>query len=121
MQKKIEFLGWPLKEPTYYDVFRYLMEKWNEYVHPIPLVGHNWEVGIIILGKPNKTDGLLNRCSVIDGLKSYDEAIRAGVEFIVEKHAYAKREIEKRMFKPGFNEWMKENRMDLEREGFDFD
>ena len=120
VQRQIEYLGWPLKEPTYYEAFRYLMEERGEYVHPVPLAQYGWEVGVILLGKPNKIDGLLNRCSVGEDLKSYDEAIRVGVEFIIGRHAYGKREVEKRMLQPGFEEWCEECKKSLEEEGFDF-
>ena len=121
VRRQIEYLGWPLKEPTYYEAFRYLMEERGEYVHPIPLVQHEWEVGVVILGRPNKKDGLLNRCSVKENLKSYDDAVRVGGEFIIERHAHAKREISKRMLQSDFDEWCEEHKKNMEEEGFDFD
>ena len=121
VRKQITQLGWPLIDPTWDHVFRYLMEEEELYVMPIPLKDHQWEVGVVILGKPNTHDNLLNRISVAENIHSYHQAIRVGVEYVVNELLKARREIEKAMRRPDFNELMYENIRHCREAGFDID
>ena len=102
-------------EMNYPAVSRWLLDK-HYYVMPMPMPYYRWEVGVVILGKPNKQDLKLNRCSVGDHYHSVDAALRAGVEFVVKSLDHARKVSEKYDADSGF---IKKLRDELIEDGFD--
>ena len=121
VRRQIEEMGWPLWEPTWNDVFRRLMEHERFYVMAMPLKDFRWNVGIVILGRPNKLDGLMNMVDLNESLPSYDAAIRKGAEFVVNSLLRSRRRARKAMLQPGFEEFVEENKKRLREKGFDID
>ena len=102
-------------EMNYPAVSKWLLNK-GYYVMPIPMPYYRWEVGIVILGKPNTQDYKLNRCSIGDHFTSLDAALRAGVESVVASLDNARRVV----LKHGDDkEFLDKNLKDLREEGFD--
>lgn len=118
LQKAIDYLGWEV-EPTYEALFRYLMEKKEMYVLARPLPYGKWMSTIVLLIKPNTQDGLMNAVDVEGTMKTYDEAIKKGVELAVEIRYDALREVRRMATKPNFAEMIKELKEEMIKNGFD--
>ena len=117
LQKQIEYLNWNV-EPTYEVLFRYLMEQKREYVMAFP-TPEGWDAMIVFLGKPNKFDGKMNSCDIECAVKTYDDAIRKGVESAIEHYYRAYREMEKHLRIGDLDEFIEEHEKRLIESGFD--
>lgn len=118
LQRQIEYLGWNV-EPTYEALFRYMLEvkRWYVLAHPLP--HDKWCATIVILGKPNTQDGKLNAVNVDGTVKTYDDAIKKGVELAVEILYDGHREFVKMAFHPDSEKKFNELESELRKKGFD--
>ena len=105
-------------ELNYPAVAQWLMDEHDYYIMPMPQPYWRWEVGVVILGKPNKQDLKLNRCSIKESVRSLDAAVRAGVEFVVNSLDNARKVVEKYNYDAD-SDYVKQIRKDLLEEGFD--
>lgn len=117
LKKQIDYLNWKV-EPTYEALFRYLMDHETMYVMAFPTT-KGWDAKIVLLCKPNKFDGLINAVDVDCTVKTYDDAIRKGVELAVDSIYKAYREMSKHLQKGDLEEFFKTNEECMKKEGFD--
>ncbi len=118
LQKQIEYLGWNV-EPTYEALFRYMLEVKRRYVLAHPLPHDKWCAAIVILGKPNTQDGKLNAVAVDGTMKTYDDAIKKGVELAVKVFYEGHRKFVKIAFQPDSEKKFNEIDNKLRKDGFD--
>ena len=105
-------------ELNYPAVSQWLMDEHDFYVMPIPQPYYKWEVGVVILGKPNKHDLKMNRCSVKESMRTVDAAVRCGVEFGVKSLDNARKVSEKYHYNAD-SDYIKQIKKELLEEGFD--
>ena len=69
-------------DTTYPAVSRWIMTQ-GLYIMPIPRPYWKWSVGIVTLGLPRDNEESLDLVVVEDTVRTVDDAIRIGVDFVV--------------------------------------
>lgn len=111
--------GWMHKDccsrPTHAHATRWLRDTHEFHVLPSPLPFGEWKVWVIILGKPNTKDGMMNATDLNGKIfASFEDATEAGLSFILKSLVKARKEAGK--LTP---QQIKHLYADLRKKGFD--
>ncbi len=103
--------------PTHAHANRWLRDRHGFHVAPSPIPFGKWKVWCVILGKPNTLDGLMNATDLNGKVfNSHDEAMEAGICFVLKTLVHAQKLILKGGITPQEHEKMAD---ELRRKGFD--